>query len=491
MKKNSSVLAISVSLFAVTLFGAMTLYAQSGLVQVSSDPFTNSTSQHATEVEPDTFAFGSTFVGAYQTGRIFDGGSADIGFATSTNGGATWTHGFLPGITTFYKGGKYTAVSDPSVAYDAAHGKWLITGIAIIDGTGVGVIASSSSNGLTWNNPVNVHQTAGFDDKDWIACDSTATSPFYGHCYVEWDAAEEGDQVEMSTSTDGGQTWSAPFNVPNAFGLGGQPLALPNGTAVVPFAGNGIQAFSSTDGGKTWGNLVTVANVTDHGEGGQLRSGSLPSAEVDGGGTVYVVWQDCRFRAGCSSNDIVFSTSSNGKTWSSVSRVPTDPVTSTVDHFIPGIAADSATPGHLGLTFYFYPVSNCSISTCKLGVGFVSSHDGGKTWVNGKILGQGVNNTWLANTSGGYMVGDYISTSFVNGKAYSIFAGALPPNGSKFRENMYTTKIGMLEEGNGPALSSANDKPIPGVKSDHGPRQFWDDEHRLPKSAPPSAGPPK
>ena len=278
---------------------------------------------------------------------------------------------------------------------------------------------------------------------------------------------------------------SAPYNVPGAFGLGGQPVAQPNGTAVVPFAGNGIQAFSSTDGGKTWGNLVTVADVEDHGEGGDLRSGPLPSAEVDGAGTIYVVWQDCRFRANCSSNDIVLSTSTDAKTWFAVSRVPADPVKSTVDHFIPGIAADAATPGHLGLTFYFYPVSNCTLSTCKLGAAYISSHDGGKTWVSGKILGQGVNNTWLANTSGGYMVGDYISTSFVNGKAYGVFAGALPPSGGKFHEAMYTTKIGMLEEGSGPVLSSAGDKPVPGAKSDHPPRQFWDDEHHLPKNPPP------
>ena len=470
------------ALFALT----SSAQAQKGLVRVSNDPFNNSSSQHATEVEPDTFAYGNTFVAAFQTGRIFDGGGADLGFATSIDGGATWTHGFLPGITTFYKGGKYTAISDPSVAYDASHGKWLITGIAIIDATGVGVTASSSSDGLTWNNPVSVHQTNGFDDKDWVACDSFANSPFYGHCYVEWDAAGAGGQVEMSTSTDGGQTWSAPFNVPGASGLGGQPVVLPNGTAVVPFEGNGIQAFTSTDGGKTWGNLVTVAQISDHFEGGELRSGALPSAEVDAAGTVYLVWADCRFRAGCSSNDIVLSTSTNGKTWSSVSRVPTDPVTSTVDHFIPGIAADPATAGHLALTFYFYPVSNCSVSTCKLGVAFVSSHDGGKTWVQGKILGQGMNNTWLANTSGGYMVGDYISTSFVNGKAYGVFAGALPPSGGKFREAMYTPKIGMLEEGSGPLLSSANDKPIPGAKSDHPPSQYWDDEHQVPKVPPPS-----
>jgi hypothetical protein len=40
------------------------------LVQLSADPYTNPTSQHQTEVEPDTFAYGSTIVAAFQAGRF-------------------------------------------------------------------------------------------------------------------------------------------------------------------------------------------------------------------------------------------------------------------------------------------------------------------------------------------------------------------------------------------------------------------------------------
>ena len=70
------------------------------MTQVSSDPYTDAQAQHRTEVEPDTFSFGSTIVSAFQVGRVSGGGSSNIGWATSTNGGATWTNGFLPGITT-------------------------------------------------------------------------------------------------------------------------------------------------------------------------------------------------------------------------------------------------------------------------------------------------------------------------------------------------------------------------------------------------------
>ncbi len=39
-------------------------FAAVPIVHISSDPYTNTTSQHKTEVEPDTFSFGSTIVSA-------------------------------------------------------------------------------------------------------------------------------------------------------------------------------------------------------------------------------------------------------------------------------------------------------------------------------------------------------------------------------------------------------------------------------------------
>src|SRR3982074_1861353 len=76
---------------------------QQRVVRVSDDPFTSVTSpaaQHRTEVEPDTFAFGSTVVSAFQVGRVPNGGASDIGWAVSRDGGHSWRHGFLPAATT-------------------------------------------------------------------------------------------------------------------------------------------------------------------------------------------------------------------------------------------------------------------------------------------------------------------------------------------------------------------------------------------------------
>jgi len=442
------------------------------LQRLSSDPYTNTTSQHKTQVEPDTFSYGSTIISVVQSGRFTDGGSSNIGWATSTNNGATWKHSFLPGTTVYATpAGKYARVSDPSVAYDAKHGVWIISYLGLTGGSQppVDVLVSRSTNGgLTWGNPVAVNTSGAFYDKNWSVCDDTASSKFYGNCYTEYDNASTGDQELMSTSTNGGSSWGAAIHpAGNPSGLGGQPVVQPSGTVIVPFEDlNGtISAFSSTNGGSSWSAPATVASINVHGESANIRTSPLPSAEIDGSGTVYVAWQDCRFESGCSANDIVFSTSSDGTHWSAVQRIPADAVGSGVDHFIPGLGVDKSTSGssaHIAVTYYYFTNTNCSDSTCQLNVGYISSTNGGSTWSASQHLAGPMKLTWLANTTQGYMVGDYISTSFAaNGKAFPAFVVAKAPKGSTFNEAMFTVKGGLT------ALGGSNSSAATVVYSSH------------------------
>jgi hypothetical protein len=421
--------------------------ATTPLVQLSTDTFTNASSQHATEVEPGSFSFGNTVVVSFQVGRIAGGGGADIGYAISNDGGATWQSGLLPGLTTFQGGGTDSAVSDTTVIYDAALGEWMISSLTIAAASTQVVVSRSSDGGASWDNPVVVAQSLDLD-KDWITCDNTPTSPHYGNCYIEWDDNGNSNLMHMSTSSDGGLTWSPGAAIAGANGLGGQPLVQPNGKVVVPFLANApvIQSFSSNDGGATWGNVVQVAAVSDHAVTGGLRSDALPSAQEDAAGNIYVIWQDCRFRANCASNDLVMSNSADGTTWSTPARIPIDPTTSTADHFIPGLGIDPATSGgttHLGLTYYYYPQANCSAATCVLYAGFISSVDGGSTWTAATPLAGPMSLSWLPNTLSGRMVADYIATSFAGGKAYAFFAAAKANSGTTFNEAICTTQSGL------------------------------------------------
>jgi hypothetical protein len=434
----------------LTLGVAAPAGAQIQVAPISADPFTNTTSQHATELEPDTFSDHGTTVSAFQVGRFFNGGASDIGWTRTV--GATTTGGFLPGMTqqSTPANDAFERVSDASVAYDAADGVWLISSIPLEPQTLVVpnvFINRSTDDGQTWGNPVPIPapDTNKVDlDKNWTVCDNHPGSRGYGNCYTEFDNFGQGDLEYMSTSTDGGLTWSTPVSpAGNPKGLGGQPLVQPDGTVVVPFeALNGkIEAFSSDDRGATWGRVAVVDNVRSHANSGGLRTSPLPSAEIAADGTVYVAWQDCRFRAGCSANDIVFSKSSDGVNWSDTARIPIDSVSSGADHFIPGIAVDPATSGpdtHLALTYYFYPDASCTPATCVLQAGTISSPDGGASWGGNDTVGPSMTLAQIADTSQGRMVGDYISTSFLDGGNYTtvVAIGKAPTGRRAFKEDM-------------------------------------------------------
>jgi hypothetical protein len=437
------------------------------LTQISSDPFTVGPGQHATEVEPHMIGFGSTLVAAFQTGRIHDGGGTDIGWATSTDGGTTWSHGFLPGLTTGEGTGPYDAASDPAVAYDAKHAVWMIASLPLSATAAVPavVVSRSIDGGLTWQSPVSVDTTSASSDKNWIVCDSWAASPHYGNCYMEWDDPFNHGEILMSTSTDGGLTWGAAAATGGAMnGIGGQPLVQPSGTVIVPIEGDtgSMLAFNSNDGGGTWSTPVAISAIQWHADAGGIRSGPLPSAAVDAAGTVWVVWEDCRFRSNCSTNDLVYSTSGDGVTWSAVARVPIDDVTSTVDHFIPGIGIDPSTSGasaHVALHYYYYSQSNCAVSTCQLFVGYISSANGGTTWNSPSALTGQMSLGWLPGSQNGLMVGDYIATAFTNGVPHGVFAVAQANSGSTFSEAMYTGQ-GLTIATTARQLSSGADRPL-------------------------------
>ncbi len=442
--RTRAIIALFLSL-VFALSSTLIAFAAEPLVQISSDPYTNPTSNHKTQVEPDTFAFGNTIVATFQSGRFFDGGGSNIGWATSTNAGETWTHGFLPSSTVYATPkGPYARASDASVAYDANHKVWIISWLGIVTPSGpVDVLVSRSTNGgLTWGKPVVVNKTGHFNDKNWSVCDDSASSPFFGHCYTEFDNASNINQVQMSTSTDGGKTWGPALTTPDkACVIGGQPLVQPNGTVIVPIDDcfeTAVLSFRSTDGGKSWSRTVLAAQILFDGDPGNIRSGPLPTAEIDKSGRVYVVWSDCRFEAACSApigtNDLVLITSTDGIHWTLPRRIPTAPVGSGADRFIPGLAVDRSTSGssaHLGLAYYYYPNSNCTTNTCKLDVGFISSTNGGASWSAPEQLAGPMKLTWLPLTNQGFMVADYISTSIVPGDddATPVFEVAKPPTG--------------------------------------------------------------
>ncbi len=414
--------------------------------RLSVDPSTNASSQHETAVEPDDAAWGSTVVAAYQVGRFQSGGSSNIGFAVSHDSGRTWEHGLLPSVTVESSPpGTQSAASDPSVAYDSVHGVWLI-GTLTLEPNSSHVFVARSTDGLHWSAPVTA-ATGPLLDKDWLGCDNSATSAFRGRCYATYTDDQKNITVSQS-SDDGGVTWSQPVTAAKVL-VGTQPVELADGTLVV-IAGDfrntaatqgAIAGSRSTDGGATF-TPITVSDLQST-TSGPLRAISLPSLEADATGTLFAAWADCRFRPGCTANDIVFSTSHDeGVTWSTPQRVPTTATSSTQNSIIPGIAADPLHAGRLALVYAYFLPNSCAHGACQLGIGFMQSPNGGANWTTPQQLdAQPISMSWLPKAAGGRMVGDYVSAEFAGDRIAAVFTLATAPLNGRLREAIFAASL--------------------------------------------------
>jgi hypothetical protein len=212
-----------------------------------------------------------------------------------------------------------------------------------------------------------------------------------------------------------------------AIGLGGEPLVQPGGTVIVPFSGIGVQAFTSTDGGNTWGKSVLVSSPNIHLDAGGIRNPYLPTAAIDGAGTAYVAWADCRFRTACGSKrhrlQHVDQRHHMGEAGSDSDR-------RYHQYRRPFLARNRNRPQYLRshrphfcglLLLPGFQLWELLSARCRL-------HDlrgRGATWTSGTQLAGPMKLTWLPLSDNGYMVADYIMVSYNNGNPFGVFAVAV------------------------------------------------------------------
>ncbi len=421
--------------------------------QLSKDRFRGLGAQEGTAVEPDSFSSGSTVVAAYQVGRFIDGGALAIGFSTTKNAGKTWRSGLLPSLSRAAKpSGEAEFVADPSVAFDAKHGYWMIASLAALP-TADTVLISRARNGLAWQAPITAVRSEGLD-KSWIACDNWSSSPNRGSCYLTFLDASIG-AILMRTSKDGGATWSRSVvafsgRSANLSVNGAQPLIRPNGTVIVAFTAladvpspgrHHISVVRSTDGGATFGSQQDVGFI----EGQSffilgVRAPQFVSGDVDSGGTVYLTWHDCPAYE-CAGNEIVFSRSADGLGWSTPRPLPAAVGRKGDDAFLPGLAVEPGTRGvKARLAVAYYSMRCSGVTICELDAFLTTSPDGGRTWKMPERLNpKTMKLHWLADTNFGRMVGDYISTSFAAGRPVPVLALAGAPSGGRFNEAIFAS----------------------------------------------------
>ena len=414
--------------------------------RLSRDTFATEFAQHETQVEPSAAVAGSTVVAAYQVGRFIDGGAVGIGYATSRDRGRTWRAGLLPRLSIFSTpAGEALFVTDPSVAYDAVHGTWLVATLGVSDDADM-LLISRSEDGARWSAPITAARTAEEGlDKEWIVCDNWARSPFRGRCYLSY-LDLRASQIATRTSADGGRTWSAASVPPSSsdrFVNGAQPLVLPDGTLLVAYTNfaaytgaraHRVEVVHSVDGGRTFSAPRVVSDLQGF-EARGVRAPQFPSGGVDASGRVYLTWYDCRFSDECSSSDVVLASSANGISWSSPELVPTHPDTGAADEFVPAVGVDPAGRGRLAVLYH--SLVDCVGAPC-VDVSLVRSDDGGRRWrAPQRLNAESMPLAWLADSSLGRMLADYVAVPYVRGRPLPVFALATEPTGETFHQAIF------------------------------------------------------
>ncbi len=404
--------------------------------RLSRDPYGSADAQHETEAEPDSFTFGRTTVAAVQVGRRFDGGATNIGFAVTTNDGASWRSGLLPGLTIASRpAGVHTRASDPVVAYDARHSTWLISTLAIANAV-TRLAVNRSPDGAVWGDALTaleepVGQGVAFD-KNWVACDNTGSSPYYGRCYLVYTHSADRDMLAVSWSDDGGLTWSAPVDIGARPAVGIFPAIRPTGELVVVYlwetAQFAIAASRSADGGASWSAPVRIAAVDGGCAVRGFRAFPLPSADVDRTGRVWATWHDCE-STGASRNAVFLATSPDGLQWSAPTAV-----TRSRDAVLPAIGIDPAS-GRVTIAYMR------SKGAAGIDVELTSSAGAPAVWSTPRRLSaQTMPLTWMPDTTSGRMLGDYISVHYASGRPLVVWVLASEPVGASFRQAVYATR---------------------------------------------------
>ncbi len=278
----------------------------------------------------------------------------------SNDGGQTWGNvatdpdhlgTLIPGVNRL-AGGPYDAGGDPAVAFDS-QGNAYYAGLGFDRTAPPNTVAVNrgtfdESGQLTWALPTFINQTTApstLNDKEWIAADWHASSPFRDRVYVSWTRfvfnPRNGRYVQspifLAFSADGGQTFSEPQSICGnvLYDQGSRPIVAYDGTVYVIFEGSTRLAtldstyiVKSSDGGVTWSKPVAIAQLQDviPLANTVFRVNSYPVGAAAPNGDLYVAWSSLmsnsgglcptQTNTGCHSTVVYSKSTDGGSTWS-------------------------------------------------------------------------------------------------------------------------------------------------------------------------------
>jgi hypothetical protein len=326
---------------------------------------------------------------------IQDGASTDL-VMSSNDGGRSFSRILVPGLSAC-TGGSTEVASDPGVAFSSDGRVAYFSGAQVNVfslnpfNVSVGMAASRSlDGGVSWSNPFMVQPvTHAYWDKPELSVDALRPRVAYYTYDLRFPPAFTSGYSLLSTTTNGGVTWSAPRKLYDPHTSDSWPgtseiLSNRDGSLLDVFvlASQGgvgparVLAIRSIDGGRTWGKPIAIGPssgepVNDPVTQNILETiGTLPSQTVAPNGVAYVAWTEPG-ASNRSSRIAVARSSNGGRRW----RTSTIQVHGQAA--LPAIAV--AGDGTVGLLYYVIaPSSRAGFWAAR--VALATSRDGARQW---------------------------------------------------------------------------------------------------------------
>lgn len=270
--------------------------------------------------------------------RDFRLGYRQIGYGYTMDGGQSWTN---PGLFVEHH---YPLDSDPALTVSRT-GTFYAMLLSFVDTNQPNgfLLEKSTDGGATWEERgFAVNQVPGvFEDKELIACDRNALSPFRGRIYCVWDRFYE-TNIYCVASSDEGLTWTSAHRVSNqSSNQFPTPAVGPDGTLYVAWTyyGGYLRVDKSTDGGVTFGSDVNITSIYNPAPtlNGGVDTICSPGLDVDisGGafnGRIYCLYMNKA--SGSNDYDVYLRYSTDrAATWSNPIRVNDDAFNNGRDQF--------------------------------------------------------------------------------------------------------------------------------------------------------------
>ncbi len=445
-------------------------------------------------------------------------GVGTSGVYTSSDSGATWTNRGLLDEQASWQGKGVLSDGDPVIAYgpkpdkngvfsfnSGARAYYSSLGsLSGVKGSEYVIISYSDDNGVTWSAPVigtTKTSAVDFNDKNWLAVDTSPSSPYFGKVYLSWTEFRSNtgsgygnEPVMVSSSADGGASFGAPNQLSpaanNGTGNGRQGSSAttgPDGTAYVAFEQGQSQVVTvSRDGGNSWTRPATIGAVTDIQDpipGANFRTDSFVVIAADprlGSSTVHAAWATLTPSGG---RVVVATSTDRGTTWSNAVQVSGNENYA----FFPGL--DVAPDGRVDLAYQalvaksgaVFGTGNAAIDTYAMSkppsatgawsapvkITSVSSDPAVSAQNNLQRQFWGDYTTLVSDSTGAWFISTD-SRSGIGCAAVDAYQKYLVDAGMVIRGDM-ADRLSQRDTGVNPALSDPSVKPAPGAVC---PNQF-------------------